>query len=419
MLGADHHGYVGRLQGAWPPRFGDDPDAQPRDPHRPAGQPGPRRRAGADEQAGRHRGHPGGPGRGDRRGRRPLRAGPLLGRLSTIDIDLDLWTRQTNDNPVFYVQYAHARIASRAAQRRRARARPRRRRRRSTRRCSTHERESDLLAGARRVPAGGRRAPPSCASRTGSPATWRSWPARYHRFYDDCRVLPRGDEEVTDAAPRPGCGCATPPGTVLRQRPRPARRLRPGADVRAHHEAGAAARPSVAAAGPRRLRAAGRPRTRSTRRSGRAASTAATTARCAWPAVDVRDLARRARHPAVRPRRGRLPRRAAADFADAFAGADVHYAGKAFLCTEVARWIAEEGLRLDVCTGGELAVALRGRLPGRADRAARQQQVDGRAERGGRRRGRPRSSSTPSTRSTGSPRWPRERRRAPRRCWSG
>jgi diaminopimelate decarboxylase len=43
---------------------------------------------------------------------------------------------------------------------------------------------------------------------------------------------------------------------------------------------------------------------------------------------------------------------------DAFPGADVYYAGKAFLTTAVARWVAEEGLRLDVCTGGELAVAL-------------------------------------------------------------
>jgi diaminopimelate decarboxylase len=38
-------------------------------------------------------------------------------------------------------------------------------------------------------------------------------------------------------------------------------------------------------------------------------------------------------------------------------GADVYYAGKAFLCAEVARWVMEEGLSLDVCTGGELAVA--------------------------------------------------------------
>jgi diaminopimelate decarboxylase len=54
-------------------------------------------------------------------------------------------------------------------------------------------------------------------------------------------------------------------------------------------------------------------------------------------------------------------------FADAFAplcgGADVYYAGKAFLCTEVARWIAAEGLALDTCTGGELAVALRAGVP--------------------------------------------------------
>ena len=42
---------------------------------------------------------------------------------------------------------------------------------------------------------------------------------------------------------------------------------------------------------------------------------------------------------------------------------DVYYAGKAFLCTAVARWIAEEGLGLDVCTGGELAVALRAGFP--------------------------------------------------------
>jgi diaminopimelate decarboxylase len=53
-------------------------------------------------------------------------------------------------------------------------------------------------------------------------------------------------------------------------------------------------------------------------------------------------------------------------FRDAFATFDVFYAGKAFLCTTVARWIAEEGLCLDVCSGGELTVALRaGFDPGR------------------------------------------------------
>ncbi len=43
--------------------------------------------------------------------------------------------------------------------------------------------------------------------------------------------------------------------------------------------------------------------------------------------------------------------------------ADVYYAGKAFLCTAVCRWIAEEGLSLDVSTGGELAVALAADFP--------------------------------------------------------
>lgn len=45
-------------------------------------------------------------------------------------------------------------------------------------------------------------------------------------------------------------------------------------------------------------------------------------------------------------------------FLAGFRGMDVYYAGKAFLCKAVVRIIAEEGLRLDVCTGGELATAL-------------------------------------------------------------
>jgi diaminopimelate decarboxylase len=54
------------------------------------------------------------------------------------------------------------------------------------------------------------------------------------------------------------------------------------------------------------------------------------------------------------------------DFKTAFSDGDVYYAGKAFLCTEIARWVAEEGLGLDVCSGGELAVALHAGFP--ADR---------------------------------------------------
>jgi diaminopimelate decarboxylase len=51
------------------------------------------------------------------------------------------------------------------------------------------------------------------------------------------------------------------------------------------------------------------------------------------------------------------------DFAHAFAGAGVCYAAKAFCAKAVVRIVAEEGLNLDVCTGGELAVALAAGMP--------------------------------------------------------
>jgi diaminopimelate decarboxylase len=53
----------------------------------------------------------------------------------------------------------------------------------------------------------------------------------------------------------------------------------------------------------------------------------------------------------------------AAEFAGAFTDADVHYASKAFLCGQVARWIAADGLHLDACSGNELAVALAAGFP--------------------------------------------------------
>ncbi|HEY3708670.1 MAG TPA: diaminopimelate decarboxylase, partial [Amycolatopsis sp.] len=53
-----------------------------------------------------------------------------------------------------------------------------------------------------------------------------------------------------------------------------------------------------------------------------------------------------------------------ADYAEAFDDpALVHYASKAFLSIEIARWVAEQGLSLDVCSGGELAVAQRAGFP--------------------------------------------------------
>src|SRR2546430_17215254 len=51
------------------------------------------------------------------------------------------------------------------------------------------------------------------------------------------------------------------------------------------------------------------------------------------------------------------------ELAESFADADLYYAGKAFLCKAVVRMLAEEGLALDVCSGGELAVALAAGMP--------------------------------------------------------
>ena len=86
---------------------------------------------------------------------------------------------------------------------------------------------------------------------------------------------------------------------------------------------------------------------------------------CRSAGVDMLDLAARVRHAAVRLRRGPPPgplprgrRRASAD--------GVNYATKAFLCRAMARLAHEEGLRLDVATGGELHVALAAGVP--ADR---------------------------------------------------
>jgi len=78
--------------------------------------------------------------------------------------------------------------------------------------------------------------------------------------------------------------------------------------------------------------------------------------------VDVRELAAQFGTPAYvldeDDFRGRCR-----SWREAFATGDVYYAGKAFLCTAIARWVAEEGLSLDVCTGGELAVALKAGFP--------------------------------------------------------
>ncbi len=114
---------------------------------------------------------------------------------SSIDIDLDLLARQTNDNPVFYVQYAHARISSLL---RNAGDlgltvdldgfRPE---------LLSTDQEGALLGALGEFPrvvasAAELREPHRVARYLEGLAT------AYHRFYDTCRVLPRGDEVVDD-----------------------------------------------------------------------------------------------------------------------------------------------------------------------------------------------------------------------------
>ena len=130
------------------------------------------------------------------------------------------------------------------------------------------------------------------------------------------------------------------------------------------------------------------------------------------------DAGRRGR---PRPRRGATARRCSSSTRPTSAAVPrispprsarrrVHYAAKAFLCTEVARWVAEEGLALDVCSGGELAVALRAGFPrasGSPCTATTSRSTSCR------RRSRPASAtscSTPSTRSPGWTPWPRAAR---------
>ena len=74
--------------------------------------------------------------------------------------------------------------------------------------------------------------------------------------------------------------------------------------------------------------------------------------------VDLRDLVAEHGSPAYVLDEGDFRARARA-FREGFKDFDVYYAGKAFLCTTVVRWVMEEGLNLDICSGGELAVALR------------------------------------------------------------
>jgi arginyl-tRNA synthetase len=191
MLGADHHGYIGRYR-ALVAAYGDDPDTnfeillgqlvnlfQDGQPLRMSKRAGTSvtlaelvEAIGAD--AGRY----------------------ALARYSTdspIDLDLDVWTRNTSDNPVYYVQYAHARVSSLLRNAAElgldlGELHPE---------LLDHDREGALLGALGEFPrvvatAAELREPHRVARYLEELA------GTYHRFYDACRVLPRGDEEPTD-----------------------------------------------------------------------------------------------------------------------------------------------------------------------------------------------------------------------------
>ncbi|GAA4263458.1 arginine--tRNA ligase [Dactylosporangium darangshiense] len=192
ILGADHHGYVGRLR-AMAACFGDDPDknieiiiGQMVNLIKDGEQLKMSKRAGTlvtlreiidmlGVDAARY----------------------ALARYSidsTIDLDLDLWTRQSNENPIFYVQYAHARIASLL---RNAKELGITRGDDYDPGLLSHEKERDLLRSLGEFPgvvqmAAELREPHRVARYLEDLAS------TYHKFYDSCRVLPRADEQASD-----------------------------------------------------------------------------------------------------------------------------------------------------------------------------------------------------------------------------
>jgi arginyl-tRNA synthetase len=194
MLGADHHGYVGRMM-AMCAAFGDEPGVNL---EIPIGQMVNLVRDGE-------------PVRMSKRAGTVVIIDDLVDAIgvdaaryalaryssdSTIDLDLDLWARRSNDNPVFYVQYVAARTASvsrNAADLGLDRGTPDDFRPE----LLDHPKEADLLLALAEFPdavatAAQLRAPHRVARYLEELA------GTYHRFYDNCRILPRGDEQTTD-----------------------------------------------------------------------------------------------------------------------------------------------------------------------------------------------------------------------------
>ncbi|WP_101952757.1 arginine--tRNA ligase [Mycobacterium sp. 3519A] len=112
---------------------------------------------------------------------------------SPIDIDLALWSSASNENPVYYVQYAHARLSALARNAAELGLSP------SVAHLDllTHDKEGTLIRNLGEFPrvlktAAALREPHRVSRYLEDLA------GDYHRFYDSCRVLPQGDEAPND-----------------------------------------------------------------------------------------------------------------------------------------------------------------------------------------------------------------------------
>jgi arginyl-tRNA synthetase len=190
LLGADHHGYVGRMM-ALCAAFGDEPGVNL---EIIIGQMVNLLSHGAVVRMGKRTGNlitlldlv-------EAIGLDAARYALVRNSLETnLDIDLDLWTRAHNENPVHYVQYVHARTRSILRNAADLGLEPQ-----SHPELLVHAKEGELLRALAEFPrvvaaATTLREPHRVARYLEDTA------ASYHRFYDSCRVLPMGDEEPSD-----------------------------------------------------------------------------------------------------------------------------------------------------------------------------------------------------------------------------
>lgn len=113
--------------------------------------------------------------------------------VTSIDIDLELWASASSENPVYYVQYAHARLCALARNAADLGLQH------STEHLEllTHEKEGALIRGLGEF---GRILQNAAALREPHRVAryLEDIAGDYHRFYDSCRVLPQGDETPGD-----------------------------------------------------------------------------------------------------------------------------------------------------------------------------------------------------------------------------